>query len=99
MLLSTSLELCVEYFSSILDNNSYFDYMEASFMSFNRLFLWIPALFVAMLVISAARLQAQAANQIAFVSDRDGNKEIYVMNADGSNQRRLTDNPANDDNP
>jgi putative intracellular protease/amidase len=27
---------------------------------------------------------------IAFVSDRDGNGEIYVMNADGSNQRRLT---------
>jgi Tol biopolymer transport system component len=27
---------------------------------------------------------------IAFVSDRDGNPEIYVMNADGSNQRRLT---------
>ena len=27
---------------------------------------------------------------IAFVSDRDGNGEIYVMNADGSDQRRLT---------
>ncbi len=27
---------------------------------------------------------------IAFVSTRDGNGEIYVMNADGSNQRRLT---------
>lgn len=29
---------------------------------------------------------------IAFVSERDGNSEIYVMNADGSNQRRLTNN-------
>ncbi len=28
--------------------------------------------------------------QIAFVSDRDGVSEIYVMNADGSNQRQLT---------
>jgi Tol biopolymer transport system component len=28
--------------------------------------------------------------QIAFVSTRDGNGEIYVMNADGSNPRRLT---------
>lgn len=31
--------------------------------------------------------------KIAFVSDRDGNKEIYVMNADGANQVNLTENP------
>ena len=31
--------------------------------------------------------------QIAFVSDRDGDSEIYVMNADGSHQTNLTDNP------
>jgi len=30
--------------------------------------------------------------QIAFSSNRDGNYEIYVMNADGSDQTRLTDN-------
>jgi hypothetical protein len=29
--------------------------------------------------------------QIAFVSDRDGSLHIYVMNADGSQVRRLTD--------
>jgi Tol biopolymer transport system component len=34
--------------------------------------------------------------QIAFVSNRDGNDEIYVMNADGSNQVRLTSHPASD---
>jgi TolB protein len=28
--------------------------------------------------------------QIAFASERDHNYEIYVMNADGSNPRRLT---------
>jgi Tol biopolymer transport system component len=33
---------------------------------------------------------------IAFVSKRDGNFEIYVMNADGSDQRRLTHNDADD---
>ena len=37
--------------------------------------------------------------RIAFQSDRDGNAEIYVMNADGSGQTRLTNNPANDDVP
>ena len=38
--------------------------------------------------------------QIAFTSDRDGNFEIYVMNADGSGQtRRRTSNGASDDDP
>jgi TolB protein len=36
---------------------------------------------------------------MAFVSDRDGNAEIYVMNADGSAQRRLTRDPASDADP
>jgi Tol biopolymer transport system component len=34
--------------------------------------------------------------QIAFASTRDGNSEIYVMDKDGSNQKRLTSNPAFD---
>jgi len=37
--------------------------------------------------------------QIAFATARDGNYEIYVMNADGTNQTRLTDNPAYDMSP
>ena len=32
----------------------------------------------------------QDGRRIAFVSERDGNPEIYVMNADGSQQTRLT---------
>jgi Tol biopolymer transport system component len=35
--------------------------------------------------------------KIAFVSDRDGNPEIYVMNADGTNQTRLTYSSGRDD--
>jgi hypothetical protein len=34
--------------------------------------------------------------RIAFVSERDGNPEIYVMNVDGSGLTRLTNNPAGD---
>ncbi|MBH8566957.1 PD40 domain-containing protein [Nostoc sp. CENA67] len=34
--------------------------------------------------------------RIAFVSGRDGNLEIYLMNADGSGQRNLTKNPLRD---
>ena len=38
-------------------------------------------------------------SRIAFYTDRDGNSEIYVMSADGSNQTRLTNDPAFDANP
>ena len=34
--------------------------------------------------------------KIVFTSYRDGNSEIYVMNADGSEQTNLTNNPAID---
>jgi len=44
---------------------------------------WMPA---------SPRSAAPASGKIAFVSDRDGNGEIYVMNADGSNPQRLTRN-------
>lgn len=38
-------------------------------------------------------------SKIAFTSDRDGNDEIYVMNANGINQTRLTNNTANNFQP
>ena len=38
-------------------------------------------------------------DRIAFVSERDGIYEIYVMNADGSGQTNLTNNPAWDSSP
>ena len=34
--------------------------------------------------------------RIVFDSTRDGNREVYLMNADGSGQRNLTHNPAED---
>jgi len=37
--------------------------------------------------------------KIAFCSERDGDVEIYVMDADGSEQKNLTNNPAIDEEP
>ena len=42
-------------------------------------------------------VDAQA--QIAFVSDRNGNFEIYVMDINGKSQRRLTNNVHDDSSP
>ncbi|KKL25815.1 hypothetical protein LCGC14_2401540, partial [marine sediment metagenome] len=37
--------------------------------------------------------------KIAFISLRDGNWEVYAMDADGRNPVNLTNNPANDAQP
>ncbi len=37
--------------------------------------------------------------KIVFVSNRDGNDEIYIMNADGTNQKRLTNTSYDEGNP
>ena len=39
------------------------------------------------------------ASRIIFYSERDGNAEIYVMDADGGNQKRLTDTPSDEGYP
>ena len=38
-------------------------------------------------------------NKIAFYSDRDGDDEIFVMNADGTGVQQLTDNDDRDRSP
>jgi dipeptidyl aminopeptidase/acylaminoacyl peptidase len=43
--------------------------------------------------------EAEPMGEIVFESDRDGNFEIYLMEANGSNQRNLTQNPAYDTYP
>ena len=49
-----------------------------------------------LLAMVAAACGDDTTSRIAFVSDRDGNIEIYVMDADGSNVIRLTNNPTPD---
>ena len=51
---------------------------------------------VVVLVLTPLMAVVDAQGQIAFQSDRDGNPEIYVMDTDGGNQRRLTNHPDND---
>jgi Tol biopolymer transport system component len=47
-----------------------------------------------------ATVPGEDGTKLAFTSDRDVNREIYVMNAqDGSNQTRLTDNGDSDEFP
>ncbi len=41
----------------------------------------------------------QSTGQIAFTSVREGNQDVYVMNTDGSEQRRLMNIPENDGQP
>jgi Tol biopolymer transport system component len=52
-----------------------------------------------LLVLIAGAVTVYAAfpganGKIAFDSDRDGNEEVYVMNADGTGQTNLSNNPA-----
>jgi dipeptidyl aminopeptidase/acylaminoacyl peptidase len=69
-----------------------------------RPLLILPSLVVVLAVASTAASEPLptldlAKPRIAFTSTRDGTSEIYVMNADGSEQRRLTVNPAHDVSP
>jgi len=72
-------------------------------MQFKQKLVYIASGCVLLLsgVLLLINVQAQAPQQaqIAFQSNRDGNQEIYVMDADGKNQRRLTNNPAEDGYP
>lgn len=46
-----------------------------------------------------APLPSELPARIVFDSDHDGNREIYIMDADGSDQTRLTNDPGHDKHP
>ena len=46
--------------------------------------------------VSPVIAKAPTTSKILFTSARDGNREVYIMNPDGSEQVRLTDHPGND---
>ncbi len=52
-----------------------------------------------LLLLSGCSKNAERSPLIAFQSSRDGNFEIYVMNLDGTGQRRLTHSSSNDISP
>ena len=62
-------------------------------MKLTRLF---SALILMCSGICSVFAEAPKTAQIVFASARDGNREVYIMNPDGSQQIRLTDNPADD---
>ena len=69
-----------------------------------RSFFALSALVVALALAALAAGQARAAfpgmnGKIVFETNRDGNEEIYTMNADGTNRVDLTRNPADDTDP
>ena len=51
------------------------------------------------LLITSACASAQVPERIVYVSDRDGNREIYSSLLDGSDPRNLSENPARDQAP
>jgi Tol biopolymer transport system component len=55
----------------------------------------LPFAVVVAVALAAAGRSPESA-RISFTSDRDGNSEVYVMDADGSNPTLLTASPAQD---
>jgi len=66
---------------------------------------WCNGIYLMPLVITATPTQPPSTavppstQCIAFTTERDGNREVYVMNSDGTELRNLTQHPAQDGDP
>ena len=58
-----------------------------------KAFLTVSLITLVSIAVATPTVTAVSNGKIAFVSQRDGNDEIYTMNADGSNVQRLTFDP------
>src|SRR5918996_3202606 len=66
---------------------------------YSRLLLAGALILVSAGTASSQQGRAAGDNMLAFVSERDGNSEIYVMNADGTGLLRLTNDAGRDVDP
>jgi len=60
---------------------------------------WVRISAILLITLSGCSTAEKPAGLVAFQSSRDGNFEIYVMNLDGTGQRRITNSPSNDISP
>ena len=67
--------------------------------SWSRLTIALLALTIVSIALPAPATVSGQNGKIAFVTDRDGNAEIYLMDSDGSDLVNLTQNPARDSSP
>lgn len=62
-------------------------------------FAAVAGVFAALLAVSVIHAQDVPNGEIAFVSNGDGDTDIFLMNADGSNVRNLTASEGSDERP
>ena len=63
---------------------------------FRKCLILFLAIFMTLILLACGDASPTPPGKIAFVTARDMNDEIYIMDADGSNKQRLTNNPASD---
>jgi Tol biopolymer transport system component len=79
-----------------MENELSIDKTRKNHLRFLDLILTIIALFVIGAVITAIVLISQRSLRIAFMSDRDGNSEIYIMDKDGTGVENISNDEAQD---
>lgn len=63
----------------------------------------VPVVVIAVMALAACGGDGESTGppvgRILFTSDRDGNNEVYLINADGSGETKITDEPESDSEP
>ena len=64
-----------------------------------KIYIMHSAILVLILLLASCQTPPAVEDMIVFVSERDGDLEIYLMDIHGHEQTRLTDSPGVDNNP